>query len=131
MADAPRADAHYKAALQAYLDGLNARDADAVIALFAPDAVIEDPVGTPPKRGEAIAAWFRGAVQVEPLLELSAPIRGSHGASAAMAFTVTTTRKNGRFRTASVDVAYFNEDGLIERFEGHWGPSDRVELADD
>ena len=122
MADAPRADAHYKAVLQAYIDGLNARDAD---------AVIEDPVGTPPKRGEAIDAWFRGAVQVEPLLELSAPIRGSHGASAAMAFTVTTTRKNGRFRTASVDVAYFNEDGLIERFEGHWGPSDRVELADD
>ena len=89
MADEPHADAHYKAALHAYIDGLNARDADAVIALFAPDAVIEDPFGTPPKQGEEIAAWFRGAVQVEPHLELSAPIRGSHGASAAMAFTVT------------------------------------------
>ena len=43
-----------KAVLQAYVDGLNAGDADAVIALFAPDAVIEDPVGSSEKRGDRI-----------------------------------------------------------------------------
>ena len=123
--------ASMKAVLEAYIEGLNARDADAVLALFAPDAEIEDPVGSRVRRGSELDAWFRSAVQVEPHLELSAPIRGSHGASAAMAFTVTTTRKNGRFRTESVDVAYFDEDGRIERFEGHWGPSDRIELAND
>ena len=127
--DANRSKQH-KAALQAYIDGLNARDADAVIALFAPDAEIEDPVGTPIKRGAEIAAWFRGAVQVEPHLELVAPIRGSHADSAAMAFTVTTTRASGRFQTQSIDVAYFDANGLIRRFEGHWGPDDRVRLDD-
>jgi len=123
-------EADMKAALQAYVDGLNDRDADAVLALFAPDAEIEDPVGTPVKRGKDVEAWFRGAVQTEPRLEIVAPIRGSHGHSAAMAFTVTTTRKNGRFTTNSVDVATFDDDGKIVRFEGYWGPDDRRKVDD-
>ena len=123
-------EAHMKSVLEAYIAGLNARDPDAVLALFSPDAEIEDPVGTPAFRGEAIEAWFRGAVQVEPHLELVAPIRASHGASAAMAFTVTTRRKNGRFTTNSVDVVHFDDDGRIRRLEGYWGPSDRRRVGD-
>jgi len=118
-------EAQMKAALEAYIAGLNARDADAVLALFADDAEIEDPVGTRVIRGAEIEAWFRGAVQVEPQLELEAPIRGSHGDSAAMAFTVSTRRKNGRFVTRSLDVAHFDADGRIRRLEGYWGPADR------
>ena len=117
-----------KAALQAYLDGLNARDADAVLALFAADAEIEDPVGSPVKRGAEIKAWFRGAVRVEPRLELCAPIRGSHSDAAVMTFTVESVRGGARYRTHSTDVARFNEEGQIIRLEGYWGPSDRREL---
>src|SRR5262245_45758594 len=100
-----------KAVLQAYVDGLNAGDAEAVIALFAPDAVIEDPVGTPEKRGPEIAAWFRRAAQMRARLELATPIRGSHGRAAAMAFTVIT-RFEGRIRvTRSLDAVRFDEAG--------------------
>ncbi len=116
--------ARMKAVLQAYVDGLNADDADGVIALFAPDAVIEDPVGTPEKRGAAIEAWFRGAAKMHARLELASPIRGSHGLAAAMAFTVTT-RFDGQIRTTrSLDVVRFDEQGRITRLEGYWGPED-------
>jgi steroid delta-isomerase len=123
-------EAQMKAVLEAYIAGLNARDADAVLALFAPDAEIEDPVGTPVRRGPELDAWFRGAVQVEPHLELEAPIRASHGRSAAMAFTVATRRKNGRFLTRSIDVVHFDDQGRIQRLEGYWGPEDRSRVGD-
>ena len=113
-----------KAALQAYVDGLNAGDADAVIALFAPDAEIEDPVGTPPKRGREIERWFRRAVEMRARLELAGPIRGSHGRSAAMAFSVTT-RFEGQLRvTRSIDAVTLDDAGRIARLEGYWGPED-------
>ena len=117
-----------KATAAAYLDALNARDADALLALFADDAEIEDPVGTPPKRGSEIEAWFRGAVRTLPRLELAAPIRGSHGNAVAMAFTVESTRRGQRYRTQTLDVFRFDGDGRILRLEGFWGPGDRRAL---
>jgi steroid delta-isomerase len=113
-----------KAALQAYVDGLNAGDAEAVIALFAADAQIEDPVGTPPKRGREIAEWFHRAVEMRARLALAGPIRGSHGRAAAMAFTVTT-RFEGELRVLrSIDAVTFDDAGRITRLEGYWGPED-------
>ena len=35
----------------AYLNGLVAGDLEAVLALFSPDAVVEDPVGSEPQQG--------------------------------------------------------------------------------
>jgi steroid delta-isomerase len=113
-----------KAALQAYVDGLNRGDADAVIALFAPDAEIEDPVGTPVKRGREIEAWFRRAVEMRAQLELAGPIRGSHGRAAAMAFSVTTRFEGQVVATRSVDAVRFDDAGRIARLEGYWGPED-------
>jgi len=113
-----------KAAMQAYVDGLNRGDAEAVIALFAEDAVIEDPVGTPEKRGQEIVAWFHEAVAMKARLELATPIRGSHGNAAAMAFTVTTEWEGKRAAIRSLDVCTFDAAGRITRLEGYWGPDD-------
>ena len=119
-----------KSAVRAYVDALNARDADAVLELFADDAEMEDPIGSPLKSRAEIEAFFRGAVQVEPQLELVGPIRASHGNSAAMAFRVATVRANGRFETDSIDVFHFDAAGKIRRLEGYWGPSDRRRTGD-
>ena len=43
------AEATMKAALQGYLNAFNANDLDALTALFADDATVEDPVGSPPE----------------------------------------------------------------------------------
>ena len=117
-----------KAACQAYLDGLNACDADAVIALFSADAVIEDPVGTPVKRGEEIVEWFRGAARAAPKLELAAPIRGSHANAAVVVFTVETEQDGRRTLLHTLDVMHFDDDGKITRLDAYWGPEDRIEL---
>ena len=84
-----------KAALQAYVDGINAGDAEAVTALFAEDATIEDPVGTPAKRGPEIAAWFADTIAYRTRITPVAPVRGSHGEEAALAFDVEFSPPSG------------------------------------
>ena len=113
-----------KAVLQAYIDGFNEGDADAIMDLFAADAVVEDPVGSPLKSRSEFDAFVRQGVTFGARLALAAPIRGSHGNHAAMAFTVTF-RQGGRcITTNSVDVMTFDDAGKITRMEGYWGPDD-------
>ncbi|ARS25808.1 nuclear transport factor 2 family protein [Sphingomonas sp. KC8] len=107
-----------KAALQAYVDGINRGDAQAVIALFADDAVIEDPVGTPPKRGREIIDWFHQAVAMGAHLVPIGPPRGSHGNAAALAFIVTTDWEGERTSIHSLDTCLFDGMGKIVELKG-------------
>jgi steroid delta-isomerase len=113
-----------KAALQAYIDGFNAGNADAIMALFADIAVIEDPVGSPLKARSEFDAFIRDGVRFGARLSLAAPIRGSHGNHGAMAFVVTFGQGGVRYTTNSVDVMTFDEAGRITRMNGYWGPGD-------
>ncbi|WP_030167106.1 nuclear transport factor 2 family protein [Spirillospora albida] len=112
---------HMKKALQAYIDHFNAGDAAAISALYADDAVVEDPVGTPELHGRAaIDEFYTNAIASGAKLRLEAPIRGSHGNRAAMAFTVEMPGMLLR----AIDVMTFDEDGLIVRMDAFWGPDD-------
>src|SRR5947207_7795220 len=92
MTDAPPpSQATMKAALQAYVDSINAGDAAGVLALFAPDAVIEDPIGSEPKSGAALAGWFADTVAFGTRITPVAPIRGSHANVALVVFDVEFT----------------------------------------
>jgi steroid delta-isomerase len=116
--------AHMKAALQAYVDGYNRGDADAIVALFAADAVVEDPVGAPAKSRTEFEAFIRQGVAFGARLALAAPIRGSHGKAAAMAFTVTYIQDGRRVTIDSVDAMTFDEAGKIIEMKAYWGPDD-------
>jgi steroid Delta-isomerase len=114
-----------KAALQAYIDRMNAGDAAGLVGLFAPGAVIEDPVGSEPKTGDAIAAWFADSVAFGARIVPAAPIRGSHGNEAALAFDVEFTPPGSeRLRIRSVDVCTFDDDGRITSLRAYSGPDD-------
>lgn len=115
---------HARDALQAYVNAFNRGDAEALIALFAPDAVIEDPVGSPPKQAAGIPEWFRQGVAMQARLELDAPIRGSHGRAAAMAFRVHMVQDGQPLTIRSLDTIEVNADGLITRLMGYWGADD-------
>ena len=118
-------EAAMKAALQAYVDRTNAGDSDGLIALFAPDATIEDPVGSPLKRGEEIAAWFRDSVAFGARITPVAPIRGSHANEAALVFDVAFTPPGAaRTRIRSVDICAFDEQARITSLRAFWGPGD-------
>lgn len=114
-----------KAALQAYVDRTNAGDAAGLVALFAPGAVIEDPVGTPLKSGAEIVQWFADTVAFDARIFPVAPIRGSHANEAALVFHVEFTPPGGeRLRIHSLDVCTFNAAGLITSLRAWWGPDD-------
>lgn len=114
-----------KQAMQAYIDRFNNADPDAIAALYAEDAMVEDPVGSEPKHGrQAILDFYRMAVQTGARLSLAAPIRASHADAAAMAFDVHLQMPEGPSVIRVIDVMRFNEDGLFRSMEAYWGPSD-------
>ena len=77
-----------KAAMQAYIDKFNSGSAEAVAALYAENATVEDPVGSPLRQGKpAILEFYKFSIATGAKLALDAPIRGSHGSAAAMAFS--------------------------------------------
>jgi len=114
-----------KATLQAYVDRINAGDAAGVIALFAPDAIIEDPIGSEPRSGEAIATWFADTVAYGTRITPVAPHRGSHADEALLVFDVEFTPPGGeRLRIRSADACRFDALGRITSLRAFWGPED-------
>ena len=111
---------HMKASLQAYIDALNRGDLEGVLALYADDATVEDPVGAPLLKGRSeIAGMYRQALASGFKLQLVAPIRASHGNAAAMAFEST-----GSVVVRVIDVMRFNPEGKIASMQAFWGESD-------
>lgn len=119
-------EADMKAALQSYIGGFKAGDAEALIALFAEDATIEDPVGggNVVEGIDAIGDFYRQGVTYVTKMDLSAPIRASHANAAAMAFDFEMNIDGQRIRTSAIDVMEFNDAGKIERMRAYWGPGD-------
>ena len=123
-------EAKMKAGMQAYIDTYNRGDVAEIVALYADDATVEDPVGTPLKSGKkAITEFYQMAVQTGAKLKLAAPIRGSHGNSAAMAFDVELNMPQGRMVVYVIDVMTFNEDGKFTSMRAFWGPGDMVKFT--
>jgi steroid delta-isomerase len=110
-------------AMQGYLDALNRADVEAITALFADGATIEDPVGTGVHpAGEGLARLV-GALPEGSTFTLDSPIRTSHANGAAMAFTVRTEVDGVPVMIHSIDVMQFDEDGLITEMRAYYGPS--------
>jgi steroid delta-isomerase len=114
-----------KAAMQEYIDAFNRVDTAGVVALYADDATVEDPVGSPIKSGKAaITEFYTMAMKTGAKLALAAPIRGSHGNSAAMAFDVQLNMPQGRAVIRVIDVMTFNDAGKFSSMRAYWGSSD-------
>lgn len=118
------AEADMKAVLHSFIDGFAAGDAEAIIALFADDASIEDPVGGDDVvRGiDAIGEFYRQGVGYVTGIQLSAPIRASHANAAAMAFDFEMNIAGQTIRTSAIDVMEFNDADKIHRMRAYWGP---------
>lgn len=117
-------DQHIKGALQAYVDAISGDDVEAVVALFAEDAVVEDPVGSEPQRGkDALRAFYQIAVDsVERMtLEGNVRVRDHYGAACMVAKV-----KGADIAMETLDVMEFNEEGLISKMTAYWGDSNMV-----
>jgi steroid Delta-isomerase len=113
-----------KAAMQAYIDAFNSGSPDAVLALYAENATVEDPVGSPLKQGKAqIHAFYTHSIATGAKLSLDAPVRGSHSNSAAMAFSA----RIGPLTVRVIDVMTFDEAGKFTSMKAYFGPGDLLQ----
>ncbi len=128
---------HMQDAVQAYFDLFNAQDAQGIADLYADDATVTDPVGTPSKEGkEAILTFYTMAVKNGAQLKQNGPTRIA-GNCAAFAFTVTVGAMTnvdsdvavavelpkGGMAIDVIDTFTFNEDGKVTEMKAYWGPS--------
>ncbi|HEY9544854.1 MAG TPA: steroid Delta-isomerase [Solimonas sp.] len=127
---AGQAEKTMKETMQAYIDGFNRADPAGVAALYADDATVEDPVGSPLKTGKAeITKFYEFSMKTGAKLKLAAPIRGSHGNSAAMAFDVELKMPEGEAVIRVIDVMTFNDAGQFTSMRAFWGPGDMEVLG--
>lgn len=120
---------HIAKVLQAYVDAVGGDSVEDIVKLYAEDAVVEDPVGSPPHKGHAaLREFYQIAVDsVEKMvLEGNPRIRDHWGAAAMCAYPKGMDMK---FRMETLDVMEFNEQGLITRMTAYWGDSNMVEEA--
>ncbi|MBA4091821.1 MAG: steroid delta-isomerase [Sphingobium sp.] len=115
--------AKMEAAVHAYVAAFDAGSADQAAALFAQDATVEDPVGTPPHKGrEAIRAFYAASMQTGAKLTLEGPIRitADH---AAFAFCVNLAWEGKQQRVDVIDTFRFDEANEVTEMRAFFGPS--------
>jgi steroid delta-isomerase len=116
------------ATVESYVRAFDENDADAICALYADDATVEDPVGTPPHVGaEAIRRFYTGLMEAGGArLELQRPVRTSE-TTAAFAFSSFLTRNGVPMRIDVIDIFVFDARGKVRSMQAHWGPGNRHE----
>lgn len=113
-------------AVHAYIDGFSKGDANAIAALYADDATVEDPVGTPVKEGiDAIREFYTGAMTSGAQLELRGTPRCA-GDYVAFPFAVRMKMNGEDAQIEIIDTFRFNDEGKVIEMRAFWGPENFV-----
>ncbi|MGI9276797.1 MAG: nuclear transport factor 2 family protein [Endozoicomonas sp.] len=120
-----------KGTLEKYIQLVDASDIDGIIALYADNATVEDPVGTEPYVGiEAIDAFYRnGLGQMKVNAELTGQVRTTTANEGAMPFVVRAVTEEGTMIINVIDVMKFNDEGKIISMKAYWSYEDNVETG--
>ncbi len=115
-----------KAAMRAYVERLNAGDLDGVMALYADDATVEDPVGADVRRSAAdIRAFYDQAIASNAKLRIVGPQRGSSGSFAAMPLEVEVALPGApKMLIGVIETMRFNDAGKVVEMRAYWGNED-------
>ncbi|WP_218036731.1 steroid Delta-isomerase [Sphingobium sp. EM0848] len=114
--------AKMEAAVHAYVAAFEAGSPDQVAALFAEDATVEDPVGSPPHKGrDAIRAFYAESMKTGAKLALEGPVRITAD-YAAFPFSVHLNY-NGPKRIDVIDTFRFNEANEVIEMRAYFGPT--------
>lgn len=109
-------------AVKTYVDSYCAGDLDGIVSIFADDATVEDPVGTPPICGiDAIREFMAAGVGMGAKLKLEGNIRFAKD-YAAFPFIVTLTYEGNLTAIEVIDIFKFNDDGKVSEMRAFFGP---------
>ncbi|WP_416972771.1 nuclear transport factor 2 family protein [Streptomyces sp. 4F14] len=140
--------ARKKRALE-YNRRVNAGDLDAIVELYAPDAVVEDPVGPDPVAGhDAVRAHYALLLSARVREEAAQPVAGQDALHVLMHVTsvmdylpvgalyaergwlaVPGDPGRARVRRASMQLIRIDGSGLITNLKSYWGTSDLAVLG--
>ncbi|MFZ1741583.1 MAG: nuclear transport factor 2 family protein [Pontixanthobacter sp.] len=110
------------AAVQTYVDGFAAGNADIISTMFADDATLEDPVGTDMIVGrQAIHEFYVGAVATGAKLTMLGEPRCAAD-FVAFPFSVAFSFEGQASVIEVIDTFKFNDDGKIIEMKAYWGP---------
>jgi steroid delta-isomerase len=120
MSDSGPDAEHIRGVFERYCALFTAGDTEGVVALYAEDATVEDPIGSPVHRGrDAIRAFYEagvGSVALE--LEGRPRVAGREGACGMLA------RPAGAdVVIETLDTMIFDEAGLILQMRAYWSPA--------
>lgn len=103
-------------AVAQYIEAFDKGDLNIIANLFAENATVEDPVGTPQHIGiEAIKAFYKSAFDMGVKLELNGKPRCA-GNSVAFSFDVVMTG----MKISPIDVFELNADGKVQSMKAYW-----------
>ena len=112
-----------EAAVHEYVAAFDAGSPERVAALFAPDANVEDPIGTPPHVGrDAILGFYTASMQTGAKLKLEGPVRIC-GPYAAFAFSVLLNLGGKDMHVDVIDTFKFNDDNKVVEMRAYFGPT--------
>ncbi|AWZ23236.1 MULTISPECIES: nuclear transport factor 2 family protein [Rhodococcus] len=119
---APSRDA-IRTTVENYVKSVASGTVDDVLALYAPGATVEDPVGTPVRATEAEIREFYGVV--EPLAQTGEVITLKIAENnAAFVFRLVTHLGEQDLVMEVVDVMTFDDDARITSMRAFWSQED-------
>lgn len=120
---------HYKKTVDDYLRLMSASDWQGVAALYAEDAVVEDPVGSAPACGiVAVTALYRKLTANSMRLELTGPLRIA-GVEVAFPLVVSLVFNGQPMQVHVIDVFKFNSDGKILSVRAYFGEENFIPVT--
>jgi steroid Delta-isomerase len=110
------------AAVHGYVAAFEAGSAEAAVALFADDATVEDPLGTPIKKGrDELLAFYGFSMSTGAKLELLGEPRFAAD-YVAFPFSVKLHFNGADQAIEVIDTFRLNDEGKITEMRAYWGP---------
>ena len=114
---------HMVSVVQSYIEAFDLCDGEALTALYADDATVEDPVGSKPLVGrDAIRKFYIKMAAYKAKLTLVGPIRTATNC-AAFPFECRFVFKGDYCRFDIIDVFRFDDAGKIKSMQAFFGPA--------
>lgn len=102
-----------------YPDMVTKGDVDGIVALYADDAWIEDPIGSEPRRGREAIREFYQASAGTIVMKRSGPVHVA-GSESATPLVVLMGPEDDRKALDIISVMKFREDGSIASMRAFW-----------
>jgi steroid Delta-isomerase len=109
--------------VNSYLEFVAKGATEDVVALYAANGIIEDPVGSDLKRGHDAIREFYAAFQDVPKETELAELRVA-GSEATFLWHLTLNTGDSRTRITPISLMTFDEDAKITSMRAFWSPSD-------